>query len=76
MKKFEIEVEVLYVYAIEAEDEREAIGAAQLIEAGQTPYLERTIASVYVEEVGEYREPGHTVKTDPPGMCSGINLTP
>jgi hypothetical protein len=36
MKKYEVEVEVLYVYAIEAEDDRAAIRAAQSMEAGHT----------------------------------------
>jgi hypothetical protein len=62
MKKFEVEVEVLYVYTLEAEDDREAIRAAQSMEAGHAPYLERSIASVYVEEVDDYREPGHALK--------------
>ena len=76
MKKFEVEAEVLYVYAIEAEDRRAAIRAAQSIEAGQMPCLERTIESVSVKEVNRYREPGHFHKTDPPGMCANINWTP
>jgi hypothetical protein len=65
MKKYEVEVEVLYVYAIEAEDERAAIRIAQSMEAGHAPYLERSIASVGVEEVDDHREPGHTIREPP-----------
>jgi hypothetical protein len=73
MKKYEVEVEVIYLYGIEAEDENAATRAAHAKYTGRAPYLDCTIASIHAEAVDH--EPGH-YHHEPPGMCSGINLTP
>ena len=48
--KYEVEVEVCCIYGIEADDPHEAEIIAQMNVDSHAPYLERTIASIYVEQ--------------------------
>jgi hypothetical protein len=68
--KFEVEVEVLYTYAIEAEDEQGARMIAQMNVDSQAPYLERTIASVYCEKVEPENIATEWVQISRPGFCN------
>ena len=72
MNKYEVEVEVCYIYGIEADDEREAEIIAQMNIDSHAPYLECRIASIYVEKM----EPGNTsseaVQLPPPGIIQSM----
>jgi hypothetical protein len=65
--KFEVEVEVLYIYGIEADDEHEAQIIAQMNVSDHAPYLELTIASIYAEKMESENIPTEWVQRPPPG---------
>ena len=64
---YEVEVEVLYTYGIEADDERDAEIIAQMNVDSHAPYLERTIAAICVEKMEPGNTPTETVQRPPPG---------
>ena len=68
MNKYEVEVEVCYVFAIEAEDPLQAERIAQMCVDEHAPDLERTIAAIYVEPLEEENTPTETVQRPPPGF--------
>lgn len=56
MNRYEVEVEVCYLFGVEAENEREAEIIAQMMLHERAPALECVIASICVEKV----QPGNT----------------
>lgn len=69
--KFEVEVEVNYVFAIEAEDEQSAsmIAEMNVDSPYRESYIERTITSVYVEKMEPENTPTESVQISRPGFC-------
>lgn len=71
MNTYLVEVEVLYLYRIEAESERGARAIAQMNVDSHAPHLERTIASICVERpTPEQTAADWATQRPPPGLAT------
>jgi hypothetical protein len=70
MHKYEVEVEVCYIFGIEADDAPQAERIAQMCVDEHAPYLERTIASIYIEKIEPENTPTESVQLPPPGYIN------
>lgn len=72
MPKYEVEVEVCYIFGIEADDAPQAERIAQMNVDEHAPYLERAITSIYVEQMEEGNIPTEHVQLPPHGLSRPI----
>ena len=68
MNKYEVEIEVNYIYGIEADEEQGARMIAQMNVDENAAYLERVITSIYVEKMEPGNTPTEHAQLPPPGF--------